>query len=649
MNMHTINRQNGFTLTEALVAFVIVTGGLLAIASFQAGLFSSSEYNKARTEALSLAQAKIEEFKHYTHADEDNFIDNDGDGVMDADGNYTEDPIAGQNALFNRSWDLTTTGQATQIDVAVGWLDSSNAAQSVTLMSSVPWISPRAGGDQIVDLQEPSVYAPTGRARVGEGNLSDYPDIEVTPIGSPGLDGLSVYAHDTNLFLVDGDKNILLTLEEACSIDTGICTDFVKISGTVYLDTANVNLQELIDIFVLASDAAHCARFVPSGTLASPPTTATGDYEFYNYTCYLGGGWHGNIGFVTASGISLTDKVCQGDPTAVDPWDEPVIALRRAYRGMIHKDVNGQTVYFSHGVEDAAEFTAQDFVFTKLSSDSTAGTFCEGVDAPMTRTDSSNGTLFEDTPVDFVCLNSDDDGDSLPDYLDDYDTSEFGADTTCPYDPTDPPVQSHLIAGVIQVLTAETLDLSSFGIVTSDGPGNCNWLIPFTAVSGGLVAKYACSVYDWGDGWNGFVQLQPNSKYIYCPSEYIDFTNLTTNQSQSFGCISSKTVAIAGRITLGSRTSEIYSMVIEDTATGFQGTCRFDQADYRCLLPYDGDSANLTLTVTLAEFSDSELLELSDDVVCGAVDGVFTYLGYTVDGSPYVHEIEIQKNSQRCP
>jgi len=571
MNMHTIYHQKGFTLTESLVAFVIVTGGLLAIASFQAGLFSSSEYNKARTEALSLAQAKIEEFKHYTHADEDSFIDNDGDGAMDADGNYTEDPIAGQNALFNRSWDLTTTGQGTQVDVAVGWLDSSNAAQSVTLMSSVPWISPRAGGDQIVDLQEPLIEAPTGRARIGEGNLSDYPDVEITQIGSPGLDGLSVYAHDTNLFLVDGYDNILLTLEEACSIDSGICTDFVKISGTVYLDTA-FSTRDLIDLFVLASDAAHCARFVSSGTLSNPPTTATGDYEFYNYTCYLGGGWHGNIGFVTATGIMLNDKVCQGDPTAFDPWEEPVIALRRAYRGMLHKDVGGKTLYFSHGIKDAAELTGQNYVFTTLAAQETSGTACEGINAPMTRADSSNGTLFEGTPVDFVCLNTDDDGDSQPDYLDTYDTAEFGADPSCPYDPTDPPVQNHLIAGVIQVLSAETLDLSSFGVVTSDGPGNCVWANPFTAVSNGYAARYACSVYDWGDGW-----------------------------------------------------------------TGFQGVCRIDGSDYRCVLPYDDYSVDLTLTVT------------STDVVCDAADDVFSFYGYSLDGNPYAHDIIIEKNAVRCP
>ena len=83
MNTQNIHRQTGFSLTEALVAFAVITGGLLAVASFQAGLFNNSAYNKARTEALGLAQQKIEELRHYPFAEKDNFIDENGDGVME--------------------------------------------------------------------------------------------------------------------------------------------------------------------------------------------------------------------------------------------------------------------------------------------------------------------------------------------------------------------------------------------------------------------------------------------------------------------------------------------------------------------------------------------------------------------------------------
>ena len=88
--MNRMKRQKGFSLTEALIAFVIVGIGLLSVATFQSSLFRQSAYNKARTEALALAQQKIEQLKHYTQAPQEAYIDEDGDGAMDADGTYND-------------------------------------------------------------------------------------------------------------------------------------------------------------------------------------------------------------------------------------------------------------------------------------------------------------------------------------------------------------------------------------------------------------------------------------------------------------------------------------------------------------------------------------------------------------------------------
>ena len=57
MKTATRTKQRGFTLTEALVAFGITATGLLAVASFQGDLISDSAFNKARTEALALAES----------------------------------------------------------------------------------------------------------------------------------------------------------------------------------------------------------------------------------------------------------------------------------------------------------------------------------------------------------------------------------------------------------------------------------------------------------------------------------------------------------------------------------------------------------------------------------------------------------------
>lgn len=636
MSIRMARKQKGFTLTEALVAFVVTAGGLIALASFQAGLFSESAYSKARTEAMSLAQQKIEEFRHYTHASEDNFIDDNGDGVMDADGTYNDDPIDGQNAQFTRSWVLTTISRGKQIDVTVSWRDSADQNQSVMLATELAWVSPRAGADQLAELTSPFVPSPTGRAEIGDGNLSDYSPTDVTQVSGPGPDGLSLYQHDEDLFLVDPTNKILLTLVDACATIDNSCKDFVKISGTVYVDTANTS-QRPEDIQVIAADAAHCERWVPSGTLSNPPATATNDYLYYNYTCYLGGGWHGNIGFVTTSGLRQRDKVCQGDPTALDAWDQPVIALRRAYRGMIHK-TGSTTTLFSHGIKDATTLTGHDFVFTELAPDKTAGTHCLGADAPMTRDDSSNGTLFDDVPTDFFCLNADDDGDSVPDYLDGYDTSRFGASVHCPYDPTDPPVQSHKITGTVAILSERTVDTSSFGIVTSDGPGNCEWVNAFALTADSYQATYSCTVYDWGSGWTGFVEIRPNSNYIYCPSRVASFSAVATDRSHDFGCIGATTVSIQGAIKPLSNTATISSIVIRDLSTGYQGVCSIaNGTSYLCQIPYWSINWNGTVTVS------------SNEYVCGAVGGVFSFVGHTAEASPYTKDIVLAKNSSRCP
>jgi Tfp pilus assembly protein PilV len=526
MRFHTPHKQKGFSLTESLAAFVIVTGGLLTMASFQAGMFNMSGYSKARTEALALAQQKIEEFKHYTLSEEINYIDENNDGTMDADGTYTDAAITGRNAVFTRSWDVTTTADGKIIDVDVSWTDPQNVTQTVTLESTIPFLSPRAGADQMTELDPPSVVSPGGRAYLGDGYLDDYPSEDITLISSPGTDGLSKYQNNDDLLLVDGEEKVLLTLEDACA-SVGDCTDFAQISGTVYLDTALTNV-EATDLRLLASDAAYCQSYVTSGSMTNPPVTPRRDYEYFEYTCYIGGGWHGNIGFVLVGGLQQKHKVCQGDPAQTGA-DGPAIQLRRAYRGMLSRTVAGETVYYSHGIADAAVLSGHDFVFTELDPNLLDGRSCLVLDTdlgpvfgPMMRDDSVvggvRGALFAENPGDFFCLNDDDNNDTVADYLDLYDDSIYTADTSCPYDPTDPPIANYSISGRIGIETALELDLSTLTVETSDGEGNCT--ISETVVKGvsGYILSYSCNVYDWGSGWSGYVEVQPNVDGIQCPN-----------------------------------------------------------------------------------------------------------------------------------
>lgn len=629
--------QSGFSLTEALVAFTVIAIGLLAVASFQSGLFRQSAYNKAQTEALALAQQKIEQLKHYTLADEESYIDEDGDGVMDADGNYTENPITGRNAVFERSWELGSTNLGRQVEVTVSWSDAENELQEVSLSADVPWIAPRSAADQVVDLVDPLLVSPTGRARLGEGQIADIPSGELNPYTNiyPD-DGLEIYQHNENLLLANPEGDILLTLLEACSAETDACTDFVRISGTVYLDTLNSGVP-IADIELLASDAAFCQRWVPDGyDLSNPPMTPLKNYAYYHYTCYLGGGWHGNLGFVTTKGLKLSDKVCQGDPTVLDEtYKRPVIALRRAYRGMLGKQVGGETKYYSHGIRDAAILTGQDYVFTSLAASATEGYHCSDVDAPMTRPDSDSGELFKDVPTDFVCLNLDDDGDGSPDYLDAFDTSVFSAATTCPFDPTSPPVLSHQISGRIDIDSSVTLDLSNFVVLTSDGPGNCV-VRPVSETAGVYSLGYACTVFDWGSGWTGEIRLWPNSEWVYCPFLNSPFSGLTSDATQNFSCTGGPTITIEGPIEYLVTDGSVQSITIEEAITGSQGRCELISTKFRCMAPASSETWSGTLSV------------VSDYHVCNSTNNQFDLSGLTMAGSPYPLGLTVALTQADC-
>ena len=59
----------GFTLIEALIALLVLSFGMLAIAGFQVTLTRNSDLAKQRTEATRLAQQKVESLRSYGQVD----------------------------------------------------------------------------------------------------------------------------------------------------------------------------------------------------------------------------------------------------------------------------------------------------------------------------------------------------------------------------------------------------------------------------------------------------------------------------------------------------------------------------------------------------------------------------------------------------
>jgi Tfp pilus assembly protein PilV len=114
----SLKERGGFTLLEAMIAFSILAVGLLSMAD----LFLMSVNNTAkggkRTQAVMLAQQKIEEFKNTKY---DNIAPGADANKINAFGNATA--AANKPTLYTRTWTITedAPNQIKTVTVTVKW------------------------------------------------------------------------------------------------------------------------------------------------------------------------------------------------------------------------------------------------------------------------------------------------------------------------------------------------------------------------------------------------------------------------------------------------------------------------------------------------------------------------------------------------
>jgi len=624
--------NKGFGLVEILITLGVLAIGILGVSAFHSTITKQSQENKVRSEAFAIAQSRIEEMRNYSDSVSSSaeFQTLYGDTV----GYANSTSVAGVSTTFTRRESIAASGEHKNVAVAVNWTSSDNQARTVNLSTKLGFVSPRAIGDRLRVTTEPLVNSPTGRARLGEGIL---PDGAVTTAND---DGTALYQDGgEDLMLVFGE-HIVLTLTDACQTEDGTCLDFVKIKGRVYIDTASQNNLTPGQVYLVASDAAFCARYYTVGLVvhtitadtSRTVTTTAGDYQYFDYTCYIGGGWHGNIGILFAGGSRQSDKVCVGDPISANPWEAPIIAARRSYRGMLYKhdaardsgkeeisDGDGGTMvrYYSYGIADSTELPVpdsdqkgHDFVIGSMPVAATEGTECisQGV---MVRTDAningSQGDLFAGVPRDFYCLNAN--------FLDNYDASVFGNDIYCPFDPTNPPSTRHIISGSISVMAPQsapvTALVANLNALTSDGVGNC--LVGTFAHNGNsYVGNYACDVFDWGNGWNGFVGVAYDASGLRCTPSRLTFTGVSADSTGNnfSNCAPGSFAVIAGTLTTSNQNRFLVNAVLSDG-----GSCTVHNGGlaYSCVTNQIDSVWNGTISFSV-----------SGGQLCGANNGAVT-------------------------
>lgn len=135
-------QQRGFTLIEAMIALLVLAVGLLGLARYQSAVLKSSGDTKARTEALAIAEQKIEQLRSFST-----------EAGFDAMASGTGATITGSNAVFTPQWvvaHITTPAVYAQVTMTVSWNDSRGVTQSVQLASYIGRNDPAKAGKELL-------------------------------------------------------------------------------------------------------------------------------------------------------------------------------------------------------------------------------------------------------------------------------------------------------------------------------------------------------------------------------------------------------------------------------------------------------------------------------------------------------------------
>ena len=118
--MNLLVKTKGFTLIEVLVALVILSFSLLALAGLMVTTTKNNSFGSHMTEAATFAQDKLEELRAIKW---ENLID----------GNNTDQQGGSTGINYTRNWNVTTNGSLKTITINVNWND--RTAHSIRLVS----------------------------------------------------------------------------------------------------------------------------------------------------------------------------------------------------------------------------------------------------------------------------------------------------------------------------------------------------------------------------------------------------------------------------------------------------------------------------------------------------------------------------------
>lgn len=151
MNTMNISKrgQTGFTIIESLISMIIMGFGILSLSGMQISLSRNADDARQRTEAVRLAQEKIEFFRSYTGIAATLVGQGTASGTAlnwNALTNGTDTITT--NAVYTRNWTLggAIGGPMRNLTVGVGWTDRAGQAQAASLSTVLSKTDPADSG-----------------------------------------------------------------------------------------------------------------------------------------------------------------------------------------------------------------------------------------------------------------------------------------------------------------------------------------------------------------------------------------------------------------------------------------------------------------------------------------------------------------------
>ena len=316
---------HGFALIEVLVSVIVVAFGMLALASMQLNLSRNADVAKQRSEAVRLAQEKMECLRAFTQITTSTTTSATRNcmGALraiyawDDLATVSSDPLnplasAYSNTTYARSWTIggLTSDSLRPVTVTLAWTDRAGAAQTFVLNSVISQSNPDNAGElgfplpQNTNLKRPknrSLNIPVAALSLGNGQ-------SVYQLNS----NLAVVFNDDSGYVVQRCTTTVTAANYASLVSGGQCTNFNAyiiagyISGDTTWDAEAANLPTGINTSSVtgwdSSSGQTIACSYSQTTQATNQNTGSaiaGSNQYRYYLCVVpvtaGGTWSGTI------------------------------------------------------------------------------------------------------------------------------------------------------------------------------------------------------------------------------------------------------------------------------------------------------------------------------------------------------------------